>query len=71
MTDCVLYVRRVDMPDSTRGFVAPDPDGNMNIYLNERLSGDAFDDAFAHELVHALRNDCFCVSPVNVLEEAV
>ena len=66
-----IYVRRVSLPDASKGFVAPDEDGNYNIYLNDRLDGDAFDDAFAHELVHAMRCDCMSAAGVDVLEESL
>lgn len=65
-----IYVRRVPLPPSTRGFVAPDEDGNYSVYINEALAGDALDATLAHELIHAIREDCMSEKTVCEIEEA-
>lgn len=65
-----IYVRRVPMPPGAKGFIAPDEDGNFSIYINDALSGDALDDAFLHEILHAVREDCYSEKTVREIEEA-
>ena len=48
------FVRLIALPDKVRGFVKEDPDGNYNIYLNEKDSLEAQRQTYAHEMRHIL-----------------
>ena len=71
MSSETIIIRLVDMPCAAKGYIAPDEDGNYNVYINARLSHEEQLDVLLHEIVHATRGDCFADSPVAVLESAV
>lgn len=68
MNACEIIVRVVDLPYTAKGFIAPDPDGVYNIYINSRLSFDEQFNTLLHELKHAVSGDCHSDSPVSLLE---
>ena len=65
-----IYVRQIDMPVTAKGFVSPDEDGNMNVYINSRLSREEQFNALFHELKHAANGDCYSDDPVSAIEES-
>jgi hypothetical protein len=47
-----VFVRLKDLPDGVRGYVALDPNGDYNVYINKDLSYEQQMAALAHEIIH-------------------
>ncbi len=65
----MIYIREIELPMSVRGYTAPDPDGNYNIYINIDLSEEIKSKALQHELTHILGGHLESDLPVFVLED--
>ena len=52
-----VFIRVVTFPSlTTPSACIPDPDGNYNIYIDERLSDETKKRKLKHELIHARQN---------------
>lgn len=52
-----VFIRLVTFPSiTTESACVTDPDGNYNIYIDERLSDETKKRKLKHELIHAKRN---------------
>jgi hypothetical protein len=47
-----IYVRLLNLPHGVSGYVAEDPEGDYNVYLNSRLTHESNTEAYDHELRH-------------------
>lgn len=54
-----IIVRIIDLPVTVKGMTVLDEEGDYNIYLNARLSGDAQAVAFRHEIEHIRNGDFY------------
>lgn len=50
-----IFIRYIDMPDHTHGFVMEDPDGNYNAYLNPKDDDEVQRKTLNHEMLHVRR----------------
>lgn len=55
----MVIVRIIDLPHTVRGMTVLDAEGDYNVYLNARLSGDQQTIAFRHEVEHIRRGDFY------------
>ncbi len=47
----------------------PDEDGNYNVYINDRLSHEAQEEAYEHELYHIVHGHHYNYTPVATCEK--
>lgn len=45
-------IRLIPLPTRVHGFTIPDENGDYNIYLNDKLSREELNAAYAHEVAH-------------------
>jgi len=69
-TDSVI-VRIIDLPTPIKGVTVKDENGDYNIYLNGRLSGEAQAIAFRHEVEHIKQGHFYSELPVKMKEQQV
>ena len=55
----MVIVRIIDLPHTVRGMTVLDAEGDYNVYLNARLSGDQQAIAFRHEVEHIKNGDFY------------
>lgn len=66
-----VIVRLIDAPPSCRGFTILDDEGDYNVYINSRLSMEAREATYRHELEHIKNDDFYSGLPAQVIEEKV
>lgn len=63
-----VIIRVIDLPYKVRAVTVKDAEGDYNIYLNARLSGDQQTKAFRHEVEHIRLGHFYSEKPVSVKE---
>lgn len=63
-----VIIRVIDLPYKVGGLTVKDEEGDYNIYLNARHSGDKQAESFKHELDHIEHGHFYTHFPVSVLE---
>lgn len=63
-----VIIRVIDLPYKVRAVTVKDAEGDYNIYLNARLSGDQQAKAFRHEATHIRLGHFYSEKPVFVKE---
>ena len=66
-----IIVRTIDLPTTVKGMTVLDEEGDYNIYLNARLSGDLQAVAFRHEIEHIRRGDFYSAESVGEKERRI
>lgn len=66
-----VIVRIIDLPITVNGMTVLDEEGDYNIYLNARLSGDAQAKAFRHEVEHIRSGDFYSEEDVREKERRI
>ena len=64
----VIY-RYIKLPWNVHGFVMVDPEGDYNVYINSRLSGEQAIKTVLHENKHILLGHLYDSRPVTELEK--
>ncbi len=52
-----IYIRKIPLPSGVRAFTIPDAQGDYNIYINEKLSGEQQKKSLEHEQNHIINGD--------------
>jgi hypothetical protein len=63
-----VFIRLAKLPDSAKGFVLDDENGDFNVYINGNLCYEMQLEAAKHELEHIKRNHLFKEVSVGVAE---
>ncbi len=66
-----VIVRLRDMPNGIRGVTVLDSDGDYNVYINSRLTGQIQRIAYVHELRHIRRGDFHSERSIDSLEPEI
>jgi len=64
-----VFVRLKDLPDGVKGFVALDPNGDYNVYINKDLSQEQQMATLAHEVLHIDNNHLRVMLPAWLCEK--
>lgn len=64
-----VIIRMIKLPWKVRGMTVKDAEGDFNVYINDRLSGEQRVEAFEHELDHIKHGHFYTEKPVSVKEE--
>ncbi len=59
-----VFVRYISLPTTVNAVTVPDEDGNYNVYINSRLSHEAQQEAYEHELYHIEHGHHYDYTPV-------
>ena len=63
-----MITRIIDLPYGIKGATVKDAEGDYNVYINARYSGDIQVTAFRHELEHIKNGDFYTEDPVYIKE---
>lgn len=63
-----VFIRYIDLPTTVNAVTVPDEDGNYNVYINDRLSYEAQQEAYEHELYHIEHGHIYNYEPVTDCE---
>ena len=67
----VVIIRLIDLPHTVKGMTVLDEEGDYNVYLNARLSGEQRVVAFRHELEHIKNGDFYREDSVGEKERRI
>lgn len=62
------FVRYISLPYHIRGFTVVDPEGNYNIYINNKLTEEMQAEALAHEMEHIANGHFSDAVPMELVE---
>lgn len=64
-----MIIRKLDLPIGVNGITVLDENGDYNIYLNARITGDAQARAFRHEVEHIKQGHFYSYEDIKKIEE--
>ncbi len=66
----MIITRKIDLPQTIKGFVIPDCNGDFNIYVNENHCEAQQHKTFEHELSHINNGDLDLPKDAHVIEDS-